>query len=100
MPRHVEEFICLLAFQFKFKIIGYFKTPKLYNPDNDNGSLWIYLQSTRHTEDGSFDSSFRVMAVVQSKVCYCICACEIRNCISFLKHFVQSVVLAFSGTVS
>jgi hypothetical protein len=31
-----EEFICLLAFQYKFKMIGYFKAPKLYNPEKDN----------------------------------------------------------------
>jgi hypothetical protein len=39
----------LLAFQFKFKIIGYCKISKLYNPENDHGSLWSYLLSTRHT---------------------------------------------------
>jgi len=69
MLRYLEEFICLLAFQFKFKIIGYFKTPKLYNPENDHGSLWSYLVKARHElGTGNLTAAVETWPVVSRKV--------------------------------
>ena len=65
---HLGEFICLLAFQVKFKMIWYCQISKLYNPENDHGSLGSYLLSTRHTlRTGNLTAAVESWPVVNRK---------------------------------